>query len=250
MLMHDWSPAAWLAAILAATIAGLSKTGVPGLGLLAVAIFANLLPARQASGFLLPLLIVGDLVAVRAYRQHAEWHHLRRLFLWTGLGVGLGALIMGRLNDRMASPLVGFIVLAFVGWQILKKLRPLATSAPMEHGPWFAPAMGVAAGITTLLANAAGPLMAIYLVAMRLPKLAHVGTAAVFFLLLNTFKVPFMVGLGLIDLRSLTTGALLAPAVLLGAWGGRRLLPSIPQRTFEGVALSLAALAGLRLLAS
>ena len=80
--------------------------------------------------------------------------------------------------------------------------------------------IGVLAGFTTLVANAAGPLMAIYLLAMRLPKMEFVGTGAVFFMLLNLFKVPFMVNLGLIDAQSFKLNLLLAPAVFIGAWRG------------------------------
>jgi pyruvate dehydrogenase E1 component len=93
-----------------------------------------------------------------------------------------------------------------------------------------------------------GPLMAIYLLAMRLPKMEYVGTAAVFFLLLNLYKVPFMISLGLITPPSFTLNLWLAPAVLAGAWLGRRILPRINQKVFENLALFFSAAAGLRLL--
>ena len=113
---------------------------------------------------------------------------------------------------------------------------------------WFAPTMGVLAGFTTLVANAAGPLMALYLLAMGLPKMEFVGTGAVFFLLLNLFKVPFMVNLGLITTDSFGVNLALAPAVWLGAWAGRKLLRRLNQKLFENLALGLSALAGLHLL--
>jgi uncharacterized membrane protein YfcA len=106
----------------------------------------------------------------------------------------------------------------------------------------------VLAGFTTLVANAAGPLMAVYLLAMRLPKMDFVGTGAVFFLLLNLFKVPFMVHLGLITPASFTINLLLAPLVLAGAWFGRKLVQRIDQRAFENIALTLSVIAGLKLL--
>ena len=108
--------------------------------------------------------------------------------------------------------------------------------------------MGILAGFTTLIANAAGPLMAIYLLAMRLPKMEFVGTGAVFFMILNWFKVPFMVNLGLIDTGSVRFDLLLAPAVVLGAFAGRALLPRVNQRLFENLALALSAIAGARML--
>jgi len=109
-------------------------------------------------------------------------------------------------------------------------------------------AVGVVAGFITLIANAAGPLMAIYLVSMRLPKLEYVGTAAVFFMCLNLFKVPFMVSLGLITLHSFGFNLLLAPAVVLGAIAGRWLVIRINQALFEKIVLTLSAIAGVLLL--
>ncbi len=253
----SFDAATWVLAAFAAAIVGLSKTGVPGIGMLFVAIFANLMPTKEASGFVLPLLIFGDLVAVASYRKHVEWVHLRRLFLWTGAGVVLGACAMQLIDDHQARLLVGGIIVTLVALHLWRKRRvpgnagpqlgPSDTSAP-AHGAWFAPAIGVLAGFTTLIANAAGPLMAIYLLAMRVPKMAFVGTSAVFFLLLNLFKVPFMVGLGLITTESFKFNLLLAPAVLAGALLGRWLLPKVTQIWFERLALALSAVAGLKLL--
>ena len=90
--------------------------------------------------------------------------------------------------------------------------------------------------------------MAIYLLAMRLPKMEYVGTAAVFFMLLNWFKVPFMAHLGLINAESFKLNLLLAPAVLVGALVGKKILAKLNQKLFENLALGLSAAAGLRLL--
>lgn len=245
----SFEPWQWALAVVAAGLVGLSKTGISGLGLLAVVLFAQILPAREATGLVLPLLCFGDVVAVSAYRRHATWSHLWRLFPWTGGGVILGYLALGRISDRETRILIGAIVLALIAVHLVRR-RPHATasSEASDHGAWFAPAIGVLAGFTTLVANAAGPLMAIYLLAMRLPKFEFMGTAAVFFLLLNLFKVPFMLHLGLITGASFTTNLLLAPAVLAGAWSGRRVLQRIDQQWFEKVALFLSAIAALELM--
>ena len=244
--------AAWILATLAAVVVGLSKTGVPGLGMLAVAIFANFIPAKQSSGFVLPLLIFGDIVAVSSYRRHTEWKHLWKLFPWTAAGVILGWATMHHIDNRQAQLLIGSIVVVLVGLHVWRKRHAATQATPAaeatDHGAWFAPTIGVLAGFTTLIANAAGPLMAIYLLAMHLPKMAFVGTSAVFFLLLNLFKVGFMVNLGLITTDSFSFNLALAPAVLAGAFLGRWLLPRVPQAWFERVALALSAAAGLKLL--
>jgi hypothetical protein len=191
------------------------------------------------------MLLFADVVAVLSYRQHAQWRHLWKLFPWTAVGVVAGYLAMGRINDRQAQVLIGGIILALLAlhWWRRRKGGEVA-----EHGAWFAPTIGVLAGFTTLVANAAGPLMVIYLLAMRLPKMEYMGTGAVYFMLINLFKVPFMVDLGLINVPSFTLNLWLAPAVLAGALLGRKILAKINQRLFESLALVLAGLAGVKLL--
>jgi uncharacterized membrane protein YfcA len=239
-------PWQWVLAIAGALLVGISKTGVAGLGLLSVVIFAQIMPAKQATGIVLPLLICGDLIAVKSYRQHTQWRFLWKLFPWTAAGVVIGAFALGRIDDQQAKKLIGVIILCLLVVDVLRRRGVKKTED--GHGWWFAPTMGVLAGFTTLVANAAGPLMVIYLLAMRLPKMEFVGTGAMFFLLLNCFKVPFMVNLGLINAESFLLNLCLVPAVLMGAWIGRKILLKIDQRLFENLALVLSAAAGVKLL--
>jgi len=236
----------WILAVAAALLVGISKTGIAGLGMLFVVIFAQIMPAKQATGIVLPLLILGDLIAVGSYRQHTRWTYLWRLFPWTAAGVVIGYLAFRHIDDAHAKLLIGTIVLVLVAVHLAR--RRGAVKAEAEHGWWFAPMIGILAGFTTLVANAAGPLMVIYLLAMRLPKMEFVGTGAVFFMLLNLFKVPFMVNLGLITNTSMVVNLWLAPAVIAGAWLGKKILLKLNQRVFENLALALSAAAGVKLL--
>jgi len=221
---------------------GVSKTGITGLSLLFVSIFAAIMPARRSTGLVLPLLMLGDIVAVLSYRSHAQWRHVWRLLPWAGAGVVLGFFALGRMDERQARFAIGAIVLGLAVLYIGRRLRRGADRE--EHAPWFAPTIGILAGFTTLVANAAGPLTVIYMLAMRLPKMEYMGTTAVFFLLLNLFKMPFMIGLGLITRESLAVSLVLAPAVLAGTWVGKWLLRWINQQTFENIVLALAVVAG------
>ncbi len=243
----SFSPAEWAFAIVGALLVGVSKTGISGLGMLSVVIFAQIMPAKQATGIVLPLLCFGDLMAVASYRQHAHWRHVWRLMPWTAAGVVLGYFAMGRINEAQARLLIGTIVVSLVALHVVRRWRG-GQNDESKHGGWFAPGIGVLAGFTTLVANAAGPLMVIYLLAMRLPKMDYMGTGAVFFMIMNLFKVPFMVNLGLINAQSFTLNLWLAPAVLAGAWVGRVILKRMNQRVFENLALGLSAAAGLKLL--
>lgn len=243
--MTTFGPWEWTLALVAALIVGISKSGIGGLGMLAVVIFAHLMPAKQATGMVLPLLCFGDIIAAATYRQHAKWKHIGRLFPWTAAGVVLGYFALDIVNERQAKLLIAGIILSLVAMHLIRR-RFAGHEA--EHGSWFAPTIGVLAGFTTLVANAAGPLMAIYMLAMRLPKMDFVGTGAVFFLLLNLFKVPFMIHLGLINSASFSLNLWLAPVVIAGAWFGRKLVMKIDQRAFENIALALSVIAGLKLL--
>jgi uncharacterized membrane protein YfcA len=228
---------------------GISKAGIMGLSILSVALFTHVFPSsKQASGLVLPLLIFGDFVAVLSYRAHTQWRYLWKLMPWTAAGVVLGYLALGHISDETARILIGVIIVSLC---MLGYWRRYISAPRQETETWhwaLAAAVGVTAGFITLVANAAGPLMAIYLVAMRLPKMQFVGTAAMFFMALNLFKVPFMIDLGLITAQSFEFNLALAPAVLLGAFAGRWLLMRINQQLFEQLVLGLSAIAGVLLI--
>jgi uncharacterized membrane protein YfcA len=145
----------------------------------------------------------------------------------------------------MTQRLIGAIVVALVTAPYVK----LRLHAPALPWPAALPlATGFAAGFTSMIANAAGPLVVLYLLTLRLPKAELMGTTAWCFLLVNLFKLPFSYRLGLINGTSLHASLLLAPFAAAGALSGAYLLRHVSQRTFEELTLALTLLAGLRLL--
>jgi len=246
MHLEPWQ---WALGALGAVLVGLSKTGIPGLGILNVAIFALAFPARESVGMVLVILICADVVAVAAYRRDASWPHLWRLFPWAAAGIVLGYLALGRVNEGQMRRLIGAILLALAAFQLLRSRRPTPAgeNARPAH-PLFAPLTGITAGFTTMVANAAGPVMVIYLLAMRLPKIVFVGTAAWYFFLLNLFKVPFSASLGLINPSTLGVSLALGLFSMAGAYVGRPIVERLNQRTFELLALGLTAGAALLML--
>ena len=239
----------WTCAVVGAIFVGISKTAIGGLGALAVALFAYVFPSsKQASGLLLPLLVFADFVAVFSYRRHTQWGFVIRLFPWTALGVLAGYFALGRTSDHHVKLMIGSIILALALLAFWRRYGARRSAEPQPVNPLVGPGVGMLAGFVTLIANAAGPLMAIYLVAMRLPKMQYVGTAAVFFMAVNLFKLPFMAALGLVTVQSFTLNLMLLPAVLAGAAAGRWLLHRIDQDLFERLVLGLSAVAGVLLL--
>lgn len=248
---YDFSVWQWILLGVCGMLVGLSKTGLPGVGILVVPLMALLLPARQSVGVLLPMLIFADLFSAGYYRHHAQWGHLLRLLPAALAGIVAGFLLLGRVSDQQLKPIIGVIVLAMLGLKARTMFsQNAAEEKPIRGGRWFALLMGFAAGVTTMMANAAGPVMVLYLLAMGMEKRKFVGTAAWFFFIVNWVKVPFNVNLGLITWPSLKLDVLTFPAVALGAVAGIVLLRYIPQKWFNLLALLLAAAAAVKLLFS
>lgn len=227
---------------------GFSKGGFPGVGLVHVLILAYLFQARASTGILLPMLIMGDLCAVTMFGKSANWDHVRKLLIPTTLGVVIGWWSMQWLDESTYKQLIGLIILALTLLQASRLWRPTwFNHLPSKTS--FVWTLGILVGITTMLANAAGPVMALYLLAVRLPKLELVGTSAWFFLVLNLFKVPFSYWLNLISIDTLLLNLTFAPMILPGIYAGRWLVHRISQKLFHGVLLIGTAAASVKLIA-
>jgi uncharacterized membrane protein YfcA len=235
----------WLIAAISALVVGLSKTGLVGIGIVGSIALTLVMPAKIVTGAILPILILGDIVAVSMFRRHANWVQLWRIFPWAASGVALGWLMLEKLETHAINRLVGAIVVIIVILQVIREIR--GQLEPPKN-PMLAGGVGMLAGIATMIANAAGPIMSVYLLAMKLPKLEFVGTTSWYFLVMNLFKVPFGLNLGIINLQSLVFDLKLVPFVLLGAFLGKPILERINQVWFERIALVFALFSGLRLL--
>jgi uncharacterized membrane protein YfcA len=237
----------WALAIIAAAGIGIAKSGLAGMSLLHVLIFAFLFGARDSTGVVLPMLLIGDVCAVSIFHQHARWDYVRGMLPPACVGVIVAALIMRGLSESVYKPLIGVTILTLTILQLARMLRP-EWFGTVPHARWFAVTIGLIAGGATMLANAAGPVFAIYCLAVALPKFELVGTSAWFFFIINAFKVPFSIGLGLIHGDTLALNAILSPAIVAGIFVGRWLTARIPQRLFDGLLLAFAAVAALRLM--
>ncbi|MDQ1034822.1 putative membrane protein YfcA [Streptomyces sp. V3I8] len=252
--MTLWHTTPWEFAALAAAalLVGFSKTAVSGANTVSLAIFAAVLPARASTGVLLPILIVGDVLAVLTYRRHAHWPTLWRLFPAVAAGVVVGTVFLMRADDAMVRTSIGAILLLMAGVTVWRRRKAEAENDPdavtTRTGRVKARSYGVLGGFTTMVANAGGPVMSMYLLSAGFRKLGFLGTSAFFFLIVNVSKVPFSVGLGLIDGHSLLLDAALAVFVLPGALLGKWAVDRINQRLFEQLVIAATVLGGLQLL--
>jgi len=230
----------WALGATCAFFVGVAKTGVPGLGILVVPMMVLVVgDARASAGWLLPLLCFADLFAVFYYRRHAAANKLFSLIPSVLVGMALGAMTLSLPEGRI-RPIIGVIVLVMLAAYLWRKRHPEALAVADRGEPY-----GVAAGFSTTVANAAGPAMSLYLLSKKLTKEEFVATGAWFFFVVNLTKVPIYTWHGLFSRTSLTVDALLAPAVLCGALGGRWALGRISAGAFEFLVLLLTAASAL-----
>lgn len=247
--MTDLAWYGWALLGVAAVVIGMSKTALPGAGVLAVATFAAVLPAKQSTGTILLLLITADLFAVTMYRRHANWRALARLAPAVLAGVLLGVVFLAFADDAWVKRVIGVILLAVVAVTLLRGRLSGGAGAPGSHR-FAAATYGTLAGFTTMVANAAGGVMSMYFLAVRFPVKEFLGTAAWFFFLVNVSKVPFSVALGLIAPPGLVIDALLVAPVVAGALVGRRIADRLDQRLFGRLVIAFTIVGAVYLLVS
>jgi len=212
------------------------------LGILNVVIFQNILLAKDATGFGLPLLIIGDICAMIAYRRHAEWKQIVKLIPWAGLGVIGGFFVLGAIDNVQARLLIGISLVIMIILHVTNDGKSAVVGGGLST-PLMAPIIGAMAGFVSMIANAAGPLMMLYLLAMRMPKMAFMGTSVYFFTLLNLFKVPFLAYLDIVTLESIGANLRLIPLVIGGAFIGYAFARRVNQLWFERTAFWLTIIA-------
>ena len=231
------SPLAWAMLVLGAVIVGLTKTGLPGIIPIAIALFAAVLPAKASTGALLLTLIVGDVFALLIYRKYTDWPTLFRLMPTVLLGIAAGAVFLAFSSDDWVRRGIAVILLALMGFTLWQRRPPDQEELGVRVSPLARVTYGTLSGFTTMVANAGGPVLSMYLLAARFQVFAFLGTAAWFFAVINLTKVPISIGLGLITLDTLFVVMLLVPAVTLGALIGRVVAKKIKQSAFDAVVI-------------
>jgi uncharacterized membrane protein YfcA len=235
--MPHLAPWQWLLGSFCAFMVGVAKTGAPGIGILAIPLMVLTVgDARLSAGWLLPILCTADVFAVIYWRRHIEARRLFSLAPWVLAGMAAGAVALG-LDERLLRPVIGVIILLMLFAHLWRNWRR-STNIESHPAPY-----GIAAGFATTVANAAGPVMNLYLLSKRLPKEEFVATGAWFYFVINLTKAPIYLWHHLITIPSLLFDLAMAPAVLAGALTGRWVVQVMPQRVFDFLVLSLTAVA-------
>jgi uncharacterized membrane protein YfcA len=237
----------WVIILICGLLIGMSKTGVPGISMVVVPALAFIFGAKQSTGVLLPILILADVFGVSYYRRHANWKHLIRVIPWAVIGLFVALWIGKLVNDEQFKNLIAILVFLSIGLMLWHDKRKGTTFFPDKW--WFAASMGILGGFATMIGNVAGPVFAIYLLAMHLEKKSFIGTGAWFFMIINLIKFP----LQLFVWNNITTETLMIdlitlPTIALGAFLGIKVVKLIPEKTYRGFVIVITAFSAFLLL--
>jgi uncharacterized protein len=226
----------WMVGALCAFSVGVAKTGVPGLGILVVPLIVLTVGnAKTSAAWLLPVLCTADVFAVVYWRRHAAAGRLFSLAPWTLIGMAGGAAALS-LPENVLRPMVGAIIFAML---VVYLIRRFSRNPALIHPH---PVLyGATAGFATTVANAAGPVMNLYLLSKKLPKEEFIATGAWFFFIINLTKIPIYWWHGMFSRQSLVFDLLMVPAVFAGAMSGRRIVDHIPAKLFEWLVIAMTA---------
>lgn len=247
MIPHlDIPIATYALALFGAFCLGFAKTGLPGLALINVIIMAHFF-GKQSVGIVLPLLIFSDIVVFPLYRRHATWRQTWPLLIPSIVGVFIGYFVLRSLDDVMTKRVIGWTILGMLVLQFLR-MRSADFLVHLPHSRGFLAASGLVIGVSTTVANAAGPVFSIWGLLKGMPKEEFLGIGARVFLFLNIFKIPFNWEIGILNPRTLWLDLALVPAVIAGIAAGKPLVQRIPQEVFVQVLFTLSGIGALWLI--
>jgi len=237
----------WFIILICGMLIGMSKVGVPGVSMIVVPALAFIFGAKQSTGVLLPILMMADIFGVAYYRRHANWGHLVKVLPWAVVGLLIALWIGEIVNDKQFKNLIAILVFLSIALMLWQDKRKGTLFFPDKW--WFAAAMGILGGFATMIGNVAGPVFAIYLLAMHLPKNSFIGTGAWFFMIINFSKFPLQLFVwNNISLQTLTIDLMTLPAIALGAFLGFKVVKIIPEHTYRGFVIVITVISAFLLL--
>ena len=230
-------------------LVGVSKTAIGGVGLLSAALIAQVMPAKESTGVLLVLFLVGDLFAIGIYKKHVEWKFLKTLIFPVLCGFVVGAFYLFHSTDNSLKRTIGVVVVLLVLlYPVSQYWQKHNDDITIRYPRTLRVFLGSTAGFMSMIANSGGTPMSIYLLLRKNSVLNFLGNTAWFFFIINLAKLPFTFGLGLLDLKSLQYILPAVPMVAIGALIGRRFIAKIDLRMFQNITLVSALAVGLKLI--
>lgn len=244
----DLSLTFFLATVPAVLLSGLSKGGFgSGAGFAATPLLALVLEPTQAIVLMLPLLMIMDVTALRAWWGKWDRDSARLLILGSFIGIALGAALFTVISNDMLRVLIGMVAVGFVAWQLLKsRLSPefAARRAGSVSGVFW----GAVTGLTSFVSHAGGPPASVFLLGRKLDKARFQATTVIVFAVVNALKFFCYIAMGLFGGSTAAAVVFLAPVAILGTMLGVWAHRFVPERAFFTVLYLLLAVSGSRLI--
>ncbi|MBD3895434.1 sulfite exporter TauE/SafE family protein [Halomonas sp. ML-15] len=241
-MLPDYSWLAWGLIIFSTYLTGVSKGGFAGgFGTLSVPLMALAIGPIEAAGLLLPLLLVMDAFTVKAWWGYHDRTEVRRILPGLVLGVIIGTLLIGSLDENGVRLLLGVLSLLFALYMLLRPAagRPISTR--------WAPLAGIGCGFTSFLAHAGAPPINLYLIPRRLAKRTFIATCAIVFAAVNLMKLGPYLWLGEINLTSAWASLVLVPVAWAGVRSGLWLQHRVNETLFYRLIIIAMAIVGVQL---
>ncbi|MFI3263203.1 MAG: sulfite exporter TauE/SafE family protein [Rikenellaceae bacterium] len=240
-------PSLWWVVILCAILIGFCKTSFAAIGTIVVPIMALAFGAKPSTGLILPLLCIADVGAIIYYSRSCSWRHLVRLLAWAVLGLFVGIGIDYLIPTAFFKYLLAFSILISVFVLIGNEMKKHKSDKPQKS--WVLAAYGVLGGFATMIGNAAGPIMSVYMLSAKMPKLVFVGTSAWFFMAINYIKLPLQIWVwDNIHYDSILIGLSMIPFIFVGSVLGIYIVKIVPESLFRKLVIWITLLSGLAIL--
>lgn len=229
----DYTVTTWLVSIICAVMIGMSKTGINGLGTLVVPIMAFVFGGMPSAGVVLPMLVMADVFGVIYYHRNANFITLLRILPWAIVGL-IGGLIVGKMiSAEEFRQMIGYLLVLSIAVMLWSEYRKKHTEKK-QLSKWMSVPFGIIGGFSTMIGNAAGPVMSVYLLLKNLPKNEFIGTAAWFFFIVNLLKLPMQIwGWHNITANTFLFNLKMLPFIAFGAFIGIKLVKLISERVYR-----------------
>lgn len=216
-----------------------------GFAIVGIPLLSLSLDPITAGALLAPLFVVIDLFALR-YWKPSTWSKpdLKLLLPMLLLGIAAGTMLMRVLDRHLIEIAMALITLVFAGLWFKGggevRMQPRNAAKGLVAG--------FSAGITTMVAHAGGPPLAMYLLPLGLSKTMLGGTTSLFFTVANATKAGPWLWLARPGPEIWILMACCLPVIPLSVWAGWRLHGRLDQRQLYRICYGLLIVTALKLL--
>ena len=243
------SPYGWTLYFICAILIGMSKTGIQNIGTLAVPLFAILFGAKYSTGIVLILLCFADLVAVIYYWKAFLWSEIKKLLPLALIGLIAGLLLGNAIDDKTFKVVIGSCIIIGMGIMIWMERTSQERQNALVNNKWYSPIFGFILGFSTMIGNAAGPALSVYMLSKRLNKITFAATSAWFIMILNFTKIPLQIFVwGNLSWSGIYLNLLAIPFILLGGFMGIKIIKVLPEQQFRYLIMTLVVISAVLLI--